>query len=221
MCPSSSLDTSLLSKKQGGLNITRQEFVRYFGDDLVSRIYLRITSHCPDNWGHNRYLSAGLVFKRMQDKFLHGTITPAIIIDASQGLVAAFSNLDTSGHLRYPAVHIYREKINRIRPQARENDHLAALSLYATDSQSEARQRWRDFHPTLAAALSTNQSACEQLMQHIAPTEWRCLEYALTQLPHNAAIGLHEIELPVPLHRTLIADLSQQATPPTPPPSRI
>jgi len=185
------------------LEISRRDFVRYFSKDLVGKAFLWVTSHCPPSWGHRPFLSAGLVFQHLQRKCLIGKVIPAVIIDAKRGLVAAFSNLDATPSLRYPALRIYQEKLHAIHPPAKDGDRLPAICLYEKGPASERTGKWADFHPLLAHAISRDQERLEELGNSAPDDEWRGLTYALGQISGTAGPGLYEVELPSALHRSI------------------
>lgn len=125
-----------------------------------------------------------------------GCLNPAMIIDAKKGLVAVFTNLNSSGEGSVPVIMIYGERIDLIPRKVRQGDLFAAASIYYRDPESQKRGQWSSFHPIIVDCLVTDQSACKEAASRISPLAWQALEIGLAQVRDRTMIEMHHVDVP-------------------------
>ncbi len=195
-------DSTTYATNQAVLRVSRDEHARYKGRTALGRAYLRVNSYLPSVFWFGGIVG-GFRWKRFSEWFLHGDTNPAVVLDASQGLVAAYTDLDSRLEKRFPVVKVFAEKLWLLPTPAKDGDTFAAVSAYAGGGNSRRTGRWRTFYPLVVDCVIQDEVKCQFAKAKIRDAEWKALEIGLSQLPAKPRPGLYDVVLPDELKAAL------------------
>ena len=121
--------------------------------------------------------------KMLKRKFKRGCVTPAIVLDASQGLLAGYTDLSTRPDESRPTIKVYFAPLHRIKERTyRSGDRVATVSLYFG---SDPRAQWDTFSPTPVDCVTRNRATVAAQLRRLDdhPDDWAALESAILNLP--------------------------------------
>ena len=108
------LDDSTIASNPGKVDISITKFAKYYRIKRLNFLLLLIYSVLPERILAFicNYSKIAFWWVHTKEKFLHGCINPAIIIDRKKSLVAVYTNLAAYGIKPYPVIKIYKEQLN-------------------------------------------------------------------------------------------------------------
>ena len=203
--PSRTIDPSTYATNQAILRVSRRNYVRYRSSRRLVQCFYYAASFLPLRLSFLRALDGGYEWRRFYERFVYGDINPAIVLDASIGIVASYTDLDSTLQNRFPVIKIFREKLPLIPRPVRDGDTFAAVSVYRRNAESEVTGRWSDFLPIVTDCVVTDPHSCAFAKAKITPPHWTALRVGLSQLPTPSAPGLYDIVLPETLRTELLS----------------
>jgi len=192
---SKTLDNSTQASHQGFFRVTRAEYARYRASMPWKRAALFLLSFTSPRLHRQPWAGGGVRWQRFREHFHYGDTTPAQVLDARSGLVAAYTDLDTQGLYRFPVINIFIEKLHLARTRLQDGEQVATFSLYWR-SPSVSSERWGGFNPIVARCVSADQAACDAARDKIPSAHWQALQVGLQQVPKPWKPGLYHITLP-------------------------
>jgi len=200
---SKTLDNNTQAANQCLLSVTRADYARYQGANVMHRCVLQLTSHIPLGFRKIPLLDGGFRWEYFRERFRFGHTTPAVVISAKKRLMAAYTDLNaTSGRNPYHVIKIFREKLELLELPAVPGDRFAAAALYQRARTGESG-RWENFFPVVVDCVTRDTHACEFVRARIPDPDWKALEIGLSQVPDQSRPGLFKINLPSELEAVL------------------
>ncbi len=203
--PSKLVDPTTFATNQAVLRVSRKEYVRYQSPHPVARCFLYASSFLPLRLSAFRLLDGGYQWMRFSEQFKFGDITPAVVLDASTGLVASYTDLDSRLENRFPVIKVFKEKLSLLSHEVRNGDEFAATSLYTRNTESEATGRWSDFSPIVVDCAVRDAHTCAFAKAKIPSSHWTAIRLGISQLPPSIGPGLYDISLPESLRQELLS----------------
>lgn len=201
---SKTLDDSTRATNQCLLRVTRADYTRYRGANIMHRFGLQLTSRIPLKFQRIPLMAGGFHWERFRERFVFGDTNPAMVLDGKSRLVAAYTDLDaTSGKNPFHVVKIFRERLELLGLPAKPGDRFAANSLYRRGPHTKETGRWETFFPIVVDCVSGDTQTCELVRAKIPDSHWKALEIGLTQIKDKSRPGLFKIGLPRELEAAL------------------
>ena len=203
---SKTLDNSTEASHQCLLSITRADYARYRGANVMHRCVRHLTSFIPLGFQKIPLLDGGFRWERFREKFRFGDTNPAVVLDVKSHLVAAYTDLDaTGGRSPCHVVKIFRERLELLGLPAVPGDRFAAVSLYSRGARTKDTGQWENFFPVVVDCVIRDTHSCEFVRARIPDSHWKALEIGLSQISkqNQSRAGLFKVNLPDELKAVL------------------
>jgi hypothetical protein len=203
--PSKTVDPSTYATNQAVLRVSRRSYVRYRSPRRLLQCFYYAASFLPLRLSFLRPLDGGYEWRRFYERFIYGDINPAIVVDASAGFVASYTDLDSTLENRFPVIKVFREKLSLVSRPVHDGETFAAVSVYRRNADSEVTGRWSDFSPIVADCVVTDPNSCAFAKAKIPPPHWTALRLGVSQLSVPIAPGLYDVHLPESVRTALLS----------------
>jgi len=193
------VDPSTRASRPGGLEISPDRYVEYFGREWGPKFLLRMATHLSYDEARSTGLLRSRVFHWTHtcEHFKYGCICPSQVVCSKRRLVATFTNLNAVGERSFPALRVTRERLDMLpASQQRDGERFASVAVYCGTAQSRAEGRWVDFEPIVVDTLVESRGACALAKARLSPLSWQALEMGIRQLPANFGPALYMVIVP-------------------------
>jgi hypothetical protein len=193
------VDDTTYASNAGGITISLDKYLEYYGIRGYQKLALKAFSRLPDRGIKELVSSQGLFYNWISrcEHFKYGCINPCVVIDPKMAIVAAFTSLTAVGEIATPVIKIFKERLDLIKDRkVHVGDRLSSVALYERDRGNPTSPNWKDFLPMVPDCFSDDASACRAALRSISELAWRCLFEGLEQIDDKTRPGLYRIDLP-------------------------
>lgn len=196
------VDTTTSASNPGEIIISIDKYIEYYNIAGIQKLALKVLTGLPKNLSRTLFPNWNLLYNWINryEQFRYGCISPSVVVDKTNGIVAAFTSLTAAGDIPKPVIKLFTEKLHLIVDKDVHNgERLASVALYTPDSQNPTSPYWKDFTPLVADCFSADSRACETALNSMNDACWECLFRGLEQIEDKSKTGLYHVKLPVAL----------------------
>ena len=192
------LDDSSKAALPGGINIDLTKFLDYYELGGLPRFLFKRLLNKPLETLKKKSGRSKIIFLYVHtnEHFEFGCVNPSIILDATRGLVATYTDLTNDGGEATSVIKIEQVTEPVFHDMAfKDMEEVATVSLYQQDETNENARAWKDFKPLLPHLFTADLGKCDAMKKRLNSAEWKCLHEGLKQIPNVHEEGLYHVNL--------------------------
>ena len=132
-------------------------------------------------------------WQRVKEHFLHGNVTPAMIVNMDPMMYAVLTNL-TKGPGDFRAIKIIQRNFDQIlgKPPAL-GAMFPTVSLYQ-EAMDETLPHWESFDPRPVEFATSDAQSINRVLRQLEKSDWEELKLWLKRVPLPFKVGLYHVE---------------------------